>query len=653
MNKFEDMTNEELVTAFYQFWKETGVSRSNIGFYVRNHHKELYAEIKQRTIKLNQYKRKHKNVIRDVSFFERIYCLEHNLDDRPMCKECKTKHVAGFIPCKNAYCEYCCQQCERHSSIQAQKGLETKKQKYGKDNITNNKKAYKTRLDKYGSYHSKDYASKVKATKKRRHGDENYINVEKMKQTVEQHKKENPNYYYDREQKTKQTKVANGHDPNWNNREKFKKTLARFTDEKKESIKQRRKNTCLADYGYEFPMQSPQIKENARQTNISTYGVASTFNLPKSRENMSKAIRQKAWDLFQAEAHGIVPLVSEEEFVNNTSIDTKKTLMRWKCKTCGHEFEHTWANWHKKCPKCFPQNYKGMQTEVEDFVKSICSSIEVRRDCKSVLSNARQLDIYIPSLSTAIEFNGLFWHNSDRGAHGRKPTPMMYHYNKSKECEEKGIRLVHIFEDEWLANCKLCKSKLAKLLCPDQIKHIDGGQCYVDKHINALAKHRMLCKYSFDGDDGSSVQYGLKHNGHLVAMMTFSKTRNNKQYEWQVLNYIEVNSFIVDNGFKTLLSCFIDDFSPASIAMYASRDWTSKEDFIDTLDYVSIKKPRLFWAYGNCRIKGSSITSVNAHSFLQEYDSTKSFLENMNSNGYWRIYDSGTILFEKHFKSKP
>ena len=135
-------------------------------------------------------------------------------------------------------------------------------------------------------------------------------------------------------------------------------------------------------------------------------------------------------------------------------------------------------------------------------------------------------------------------------------------------------------------------------------------------------------------------------------MMTFSKTRNNKQYEWQVLNYVEVNSFIVDNGFKRLLSCFIDDFSPASIAMYASRDWTSKEDFIDILDYSSIKKPRLFWAYGNCRIKGSSITSANAHAFLQEYDSTKSFLENMNSNGYWRIYDSGTVLFEKRFKSK-
>jgi hypothetical protein len=35
--------------------------------------------------------------------------------------------------------------------------MATKEKKYGKENITNAKKAHKTRIGKYGSHHPKDY----------------------------------------------------------------------------------------------------------------------------------------------------------------------------------------------------------------------------------------------------------------------------------------------------------------------------------------------------------------------------------------------------------------------------------------------------------------------------------------------------------------
>lgn len=67
----------------------------------------------------------------------------------------------------------------------------------------------------------------------------------------------------------------------------------------------------------------------------------------------------------------------------------------------------------------------------------------------------------------------MFWHNCDKPYAG-KTTPAMYHYSKSIECSKLGIRLVHIFEDEWANNPKLCKSKLRKILCPQSIRHIDA-----------------------------------------------------------------------------------------------------------------------------------------------------------------------------------
>ena len=85
------------------------------------------------------------------------------------------------MPYKNEYSQYCSQNCQKHSSIQAYRGIETRKKKYGENNCNNFKKAHLTRVLKYGSHHPKDFPEKVKNTKKKNHGNENYTNVEKIK----------------------------------------------------------------------------------------------------------------------------------------------------------------------------------------------------------------------------------------------------------------------------------------------------------------------------------------------------------------------------------------------------------------------------------------------------------------------------------------
>ena len=84
------------------------MSKSNFNRFLKNHYYELYAEIEKRTIKLNQYKadRKKNGKIMDISLSERIYCLLHDLDDRPLCIECHKNKVAGFDKRKNCYADY-------------------------------------------------------------------------------------------------------------------------------------------------------------------------------------------------------------------------------------------------------------------------------------------------------------------------------------------------------------------------------------------------------------------------------------------------------------------------------------------------------------------------------------------------------------------
>ena len=68
------------------------------------------------------------------------------------------------------------------------------------------------------------------------------------------------------------------------------------------------------------------------------------------------------------------------------------------------------------------------------------------------------MDIYIPSKNIAIEYNGLYWHSEKLGKHKD------YHLDKTKLANSLGVRLIHIFEDEWKGNKDVVKNRLRHIL---------------------------------------------------------------------------------------------------------------------------------------------------------------------------------------------
>lgn len=57
----------------------------------------------------------------------------------------------------------------------------------------------------------------------------------------------------------------------------------------------------------------------------------------------------------------------------------------------------------------------------------------------------REIDIIIPALKLAVEFNGDYWHSFDKKEYWE-------HLHKTKNCEHKGFRLIQIWENEWKNN---------------------------------------------------------------------------------------------------------------------------------------------------------------------------------------------------------
>ena len=106
------------------------------------------------------------------------------------------------------------------------------------------------------------------------------------------------------------------------------------------------------------------------------------------------------------------------------------------------------------CPKCINIILKP-EIELADFIKSLNYKILTS---KRNIIKPYELDIYIPILNKAIEFNGTYWHYSKKHFIPGK------HSNKSNLCREKGIKLLHIREDLWNRDKEKMKQIIQKFL---------------------------------------------------------------------------------------------------------------------------------------------------------------------------------------------
>ena len=109
----------------------------------------------------------------------------------------------------------------------------------------------------------------------------------------------------------------------------------------------------------------------------------------------------------------------------------------WKCKECGHSWKapinnRTFNN--SGCPKCNIENVNSFCEQATFFYVKQAFPDAVNGD-KHI---GMELDIYIPSLNTAIEYDGEAWHKSI--------SKEKIDVRKNEKCKENGIELIRIRE---------------------------------------------------------------------------------------------------------------------------------------------------------------------------------------------------------------
>lgn len=418
-----------------------------------------------------------------------------------------------------------------------------------------------------------------------------------------------------------------------------------------QEAKEKRKNTNIKKYGVENVFQTNETKNKIKETLIKNYNVTSPAK--------SKDILQKIKNTTISK-YGVEYYTQTEEYKKRSKETKEEKILSIEqennCTEIDKLINLYGQGWISlKLPKLQFGKYKFISNIYLDKIKEYYQNsieninhaeIEIFNFCKELLPNTDiilhdrkeiaplELDILIPAKKVAIEFNGVYWHSfKDKN----------YHLNKTKLCEEKGIRLLHIWEDLWINKKEIYKS-IIKSALGIYDKKISARKCVCREIDNSTYKD-FLIENHIQGAMNSTIRLGLFFNDELVQIAGWGKSRFKKgDYELHRM-CSKLNTQVVGGFSKLIYHSNLDKFTS-----YVDRELYNGNGYracgFSMKGYTSVG-----YFYKNNKKTEPRMNRISAQKhklkeILKEYDDTLTEGENMNINGYFKLYNCGNIIVE-------
>jgi hypothetical protein len=407
------------------------------------------------------------------------------------------------------------------------------------------------------------------------------------------------------------------------------------------------RKTFKERYGVDWITQSENIKETIRNTIFDNYGVFNYSQSQESKDNMS--VRYKDTTITKIlkyfESNNLSIISDLRDIYQN-----EKTLLKYKCNLCNTEYRKCWndiQSWWM-CRKCNPYSNSSYENELEIYLSQYnIAFLRKQKIIKNPITGRMlELDFYFPNLGIAIEFDGLYWHCNENQLNDN------YHLMKTELCEKQGIKLIHIFEDEWILKKNIVLSRISNLLRLPNLKRIHGRKCTV-RTIDSAIKNKFLLENHIQGGDTACINLGLFYEEKLVSLMTFSRGSISKGHIqkdgcYELSRFSNICFHTIPGAASKLLSHFKKNYSWKEIFSYADRRW-SNGNVYHKLEFklVSAGIPN-YW-YMN---KLNMLKRIHRFSFrksivvkMDGYNDQISIQDNMKNMGYCWIYDCGNYKF--------
>ena len=293
-------------------------------------------------------------------------------------------------------------------------------------------------------------------------------------------------------------------------------------------------------------------KRGKRLTNVNTGALAAQIMVEKHANTfIAKA----------QEVHG-----SKYDYTNTVYKGARKKL-EIRCPKHG-VFEQL-AGHHlsrgQGCPQCSHHQSKPEQ-EIADFM-SLFTPV-VQRD-RSIIA-PKELDIYLPEHNLAIEYCGMYWHTHRDQADEKKNK--LRHAEKHRLCAEQGIRLITIYETEWLERPRTMR-RLLRAATGNLRGKLMARKCELRKATHAEAR-AFYDEYHPQGGNGYGEHYALFWKGKMVACMRFTLGGNDrghgaKNREWTLSRY--ATRLSVAGAASRLFKAFVKEQQPESVKSFSDN----------------------------------------------------------------------------------
>jgi hypothetical protein len=330
----------------------------------------------------------------------------------------------------------------------------------------------------------------------------------------------------------------------------------------KKRIKEKRKQTNIDRYGVENPSSHILFKEKRKQTNIDRYGVEHQRQRHISEENL---IIFNDKDLFT-------------NFMKDKTVYEAAALLGY---TISPIYQRC-AEWNIPYIKYEPQ----WEIDLSNWLTE--HNINHTRNDREQIK-PQEIDIYLSDYNIGIELCGLYWHSDlYKDKH--------YHYEKYKLAKNNGIRLIQIFEDEWVYKKEAVLNRLKNKLKLHE--PIYARQCIV-KEIDHNTSTQYINMWHTQGNASASVRLGLYYQDKLVQVMTFGKGRFRSG--WELIRLVSEKPVI--GGANKLFKYFINKYKPDSVHSYCDLRWGNGDIYKKMgFDLIKQTEPDYFYVSGDQRI---------------------------------------------------
>lgn len=408
-------------------------------------------------------------------------------------------------------------------------------------------------------------------------------------------------------ERIKKSKEVKYGDPNYNNPTGYKETISKRTDFERDEIIQKR-----------------------RKTKLEKYGDPNYTNTKKSSESRKKSNSENKNCQIQIYDVEILECLEDRSY-------------KIRCKKCGEEshvlnsrFNARLRNGHDPCIKCnnISTGTSSQEEEIAQFIESL--GFEVKRGDRRELEG-REIDVFVPDLRIGFEYNGLFWHSEFR-------IEKEYHVKKQEKAREKGISLIHIWEDDWNKKKNIVKSRISHLLGKTQ-KKIYPRKCSL-REVSYKETKKFLNENHIQGFCPFQKSIGLYYENELISISTFGKRKISGSSGNELLRFCNKIGHSIPGGFSKMLSHYIKTELPEEIITFSDRAWTTEmKNFYVSNGFSPIgTTPPNYW-YIIEKERKHRFSFRKSELVKSGFDPQKTEREIMRERGILRIYDCGQYKY--------